>query len=39
MKIIKDEIDYKELQKDIDNIHAWSQRWKLEFNARKHHVL
>ncbi len=35
MKIIKDENDYKELQKDIDKIHAWSQRWKLEFNSRK----
>ncbi len=39
MKIIKDENDCKELQKDIDKIHAWSQRWKLEFNARKGHVL
>ena len=39
MKIIKDENDCKELQTDIDKIHAWSQRWKLEFNAKKCHVL
>ncbi len=39
MKIIKDENDWKELQMDIDKICARSQRWKLEFNARKFHVL
>ncbi len=39
MKIIKDENDCKELQKDTDKIHAWNQRWKLEFNPRKCHVL
>ncbi len=39
MKIIKDENDSKELQKDTDKTHAWSQRWKLEFNARECHEL
>ncbi len=39
IKIVKDENDWKELQKDIDKIHAWSQRWKLEFNFRKCHIL
>ncbi len=39
MKIIKIENGCKELQKNIDKIHAWSQRWKLEFNAGKCHVL
>ncbi len=38
MKIIK-ENDCRELQKDIDKIHAWSQRWKLEFNFRKCHMV
>ena len=39
MKVIKDENDCKELQDDIDKIYAWSQRWKLEFNARKCHAM
>ena len=39
MRIIKDENDCKELQNDIDKIHAWSQRWKLEFNTKKCHVV
>lgn len=34
-KIIKNEDDFKELQKDIDQIHVWSQRWKLELNEKK----
>ena len=29
----------KILQDDIDKIHAWSLRWKLEFNAKKCHVM
>ena len=28
-----------ELQRDIDKIHEWSKRWKLEFNAKKCHVM
>ena len=39
MRIIKDENDCKELQNDIDRIQAWSRRWKLEFNAKKCHVV
>ncbi len=39
IKIIKDENDCNELQKNIDEIHALSQRWILEFNTRKCHML
>ena len=27
------------VQRDIDKIHEWSKRWKLEFNAKKCHVM
>ena len=39
LRIIKSHEDCKELQRDIDKIHEWSQRWKLEFNAKKCRVL
>ena len=39
LKIIKSQDDCKVLQADIDKIHDWSIRWKLEFNAKKCHVL
>ena len=39
LKVIKSQEDCKELQKDIDKIHEWSLKWKLEFNAKKCHVM
>ena len=28
-----------EMQRDRDKIYEWSQKWKLDFNAKKCHVL
>lgn len=39
IKVMINEKDCREVQKGIDKIHASSQRWKLEFNARKCHAL
>ena len=39
MRVVKSKEDCKELQTDVDKIHEWSLRWKLEFNAKKCHVL
>ena len=39
LKVIKSQEDCRELQKDIDKIHAWSLRWKLKFNVKKCHIL
>ena len=38
LRVIKSHTDCMELQRDIDKIHEWSKRWKLEFNAKKCHV-
>ncbi len=39
MKVIKNQEDCEELQRDIDRIYEWSKRWKLEFNIKKCHVM
>ena len=39
MKVIKNQGDCEELQRDIDKIYKWSQRWKLEFNTKKRHTM
>ena len=39
LKVIKNLEDCMELQRDIDKIYEWSQKWKLEFNAEKCHVM
>ena len=39
LRVIKSHADYMELQRDIDKIYEWSKRWKLEFNAKKSHVM
>ena len=39
LRVIKSQADCMELQRDIDKIHEWSKRWKLEFNAKKCHVM
>lgn len=37
--VIKNQSDCEELQRDIDKIYDWSQRWMLEFNAKKCYVM
>ena len=39
MKVIKNQGDCEELQRDIDKIYKWSQQWKLEFNTKKCHTM
>ena len=39
LKVVKSVDDCMELQRDIDKIYEWSLRWKLEFNAKKCHVM
>ena len=39
LRVIKRQAYCMELQRDIDKIHEWSKRWKLEFNAKKCHVM
>lgn len=39
MKVIKNQGDCEALHRDIDRIYDWSQRWKLEFNTKKCHVI
>ena len=39
MRVIKNTVDCQELQGDIDKIDEWSKRWKLDFNAKKCHVM
>ena len=39
MRIIKNTIDCRELQGDIDKIDEWSKTWKLESNVKKCHVM
>ena len=39
LRVIKSQADCMEIQRDIDKIHEWSKRWKLEFNAKKCHVM
>ncbi len=37
-KVIKEE-DCNALNQDLEKIGAWSQKWKMEFNAKKYNVL
>ena len=39
MRHIKSIESCRELQEDLDKLHVWSQTWKMEFNAKKCHVL
>ena len=39
MREIKSLDDCLELQRDIDKIWEWSKKWKMEFNAKKCHVM
>ena len=39
MRVVKNTDDYRELQDDIDKIDEWRKRWKLDFNAKKCHVI
>ena len=35
LRMIRSHDNCMELQRDIDKIYEWNQRWKLEFNAKK----
>ena len=39
MGVVKNTDDCQELQGEIDKIDEWSKRWKLDFNAKKCHVM
>ena len=39
LRVIESQNDCQQLQRDIDMIHEWSLKWKLEFNVRKCHVM
>ena len=39
MKHIKNISSCRELQSDLNKLYDWSQHWKMEFNAKKCHVL
>ena len=39
LKIVNSKEDCLALQRDIDKIWEWSKKWKLEFNAKKCHVM
>ena len=39
MRVVKNTDDCEELQGDIDKIDECSKRWKLDFNAKKYHVM
>ena len=39
MRVVKNIDDCRELQGDVDKIDEWSRRWKLDFNAKKCHVM
>ena len=39
MRVVKNTDDCQELPNDIDKIYEWSKRWKLDFNAKKSHVI
>ena len=36
---IRNHKNCEELQNDINKIYEWSKTWKMEFNAKKCHVL
>ena len=38
-RVIESQNDCQQLQSDINRIYEWSLRWKLEFNAKKCHVM
>ena len=38
-RVIESQDDCQQLQMDINKIYDWSLRWKLEFNAKKCHVM
>ena len=37
--IINDATDYHQLQQDINNLVAWANKWQLNFNVSKRHLL
>lgn len=39
MRHIKSEQNCRELQRDLDKIKQWSEKWKLDFNTKKCHVI
>ena len=39
LKPIKNEESCRELQEDLNRLHEWSMKWKMEFNAKKCHVI
>ena len=39
MIIVTNTDDCRELQGDIEKIDEWNKRWKLDFNAKKCHVM
>ena len=39
MRVVKNTDDCRELQGYINKIDEWSKRWKLDFNAKKCHVV
>ena len=39
MKVVKNLDDCWELERDIDKIYEWSNRWNVDFNAKKCHVM
>ena len=39
LRVIRSHDDCMDMQRDIDKIYEWRQKWKLDFNAKKCHVL
>ena len=39
LKVVKSHDNWLELQRDIDRIYERSKKWRLEFNAKKCHVM
>ena len=39
MRVVQSTDDCQELPGDTDKIDEWSKRWKLDFNAKKCHVM
>ena len=35
IKEVRDNIDCEALQRDLDNVVLWAQKWQMEFNVKK----
>ncbi|KAK8727094.1 hypothetical protein OTU49_009939, partial [Cherax quadricarinatus] len=38
-RIIDSNVDVRELQKDLDKLYSWSEKWQMQFNVDKCKVL